>query len=131
MRLGAGILGLLLALALALPARAADKVGVRAAEHDSEGFGRIAFDWFGTGIVAQLARPPDDPGRVRFWIDGAPSLTLDASTLVKRNIVVVAEGLARGRHQIAVERLDPPSGADGDNVRFGLAELGAIGVRSS
>ena len=45
MRLGAGIAALLLALLLALPARAADKVGVRAAEHDAEGFGRIAFDW--------------------------------------------------------------------------------------
>jgi lysophospholipase L1-like esterase len=91
--------------------------------------GRIAFDWFGTGIVAQLARPPDDQGRVRFWIDDAPSLTLDASAVIKRNIVVVAEGLARGQHRIAIERVDPPTGAGGENVRFGLAALGPIGVR--
>ena len=91
--------------------------------------GRIAFDWFGTGIVAQLVRPPDDQGRVRFWIDDVPSLTLDASAVIKRDIVVVAEGLARGRHRIAIERVDPPTGAGGNNVRFGLAELGPIGVR--
>jgi lysophospholipase L1-like esterase len=91
--------------------------------------GRIAFDWFGTGIVALLARPPDDQGRVRFWIDDAPSLTLDASAVIKRNIVVVAEGLARGQHRIAIERVDPPTGAGGENVRFGLAALGPIGVR--
>ena len=36
----------LLALAGALaPARAAESVGVRAAEHEKAGFGRIAFDW--------------------------------------------------------------------------------------
>jgi hypothetical protein len=91
--------------------------------------GRIAFDWFGTGIVALLARPPDDRGRVRFWIDDVPSLTLDASAVIKRNIVVVAEGLARGQHRIAIERVDPPTGAGEENVRFGLAGLGAIGVR--
>jgi hypothetical protein len=91
--------------------------------------GRIAFDWFGTGIVAQLTRPPDDENRVRFWIDDAPSLTLDASTLVKREIVVVAEGLACGQHRIAIERVDPPIGAGRENVSLGLAGLGAIGVR--
>jgi hypothetical protein len=36
---------LLLALAAPVPARAAESVRVRAAEHDKEGFGRIAFDW--------------------------------------------------------------------------------------
>jgi lysophospholipase L1-like esterase len=91
--------------------------------------GRIAFDWFGTGIVALLARPLDDQGRVRFWIDDAPSLTLDASAVIKRNIVVVAEGLARGQHRIAIERVDPPAGAGEENVRFGLTALGAIGVK--
>ncbi|HXY99738.1 MAG TPA: tetratricopeptide repeat protein [Stellaceae bacterium] len=45
MSLRGACLGFLLALTLALPARAADKVGVRAAEHDAEGFGRIVFDW--------------------------------------------------------------------------------------
>jgi lysophospholipase L1-like esterase len=92
--------------------------------------GRIAFDWSGTGIVALLARPLDDQGRVRFWIDDAPSLTLDASALIKRNIVVVAEGLGRGQHRIAIERVDPPTGAGGENIRFGLTGLGAIGVRA-
>jgi lysophospholipase L1-like esterase len=91
--------------------------------------GRIAFDWFGTGIVAQLVRPSDDQDRVRFWIDDVPSLTLDASTVLKRNIHVVAEGLARGRHRITIERLDQPTDAGGGNVRFGLAGLGAIGIR--
>jgi tetratricopeptide (TPR) repeat protein len=49
MNLRRGLLAL--ALALALPAaalsaaRAAETVGVRAAEHAKEGFGRIAFDW--------------------------------------------------------------------------------------
>ena len=91
--------------------------------------GRIAFDLFGTGIVAQLVRPSDDPGQVRFWIDDAPALTLDASTVVKRNIHVVAEGLARGRHRITIERVDPPAGARWESVRFGLTGLGAIGVK--
>jgi lysophospholipase L1-like esterase len=90
--------------------------------------GRIAFDWFGTGIVALLKRAPDDQGRVRFWIDDAPALTLDASAVIKRDIVVVAEGLARSQHRIAIERVDPPSGADGGNTRFGLIALGATGV---
>jgi lysophospholipase L1-like esterase len=93
--------------------------------------GRIAFDWFGTGIVAQLTRTPDDQHRVRFWIDDAPSLTLDASAIIKRNIVVVAEGLTRGRHRIAIERIDPTADAGGDNVRFGLSGLGTIGVEPS
>jgi lysophospholipase L1-like esterase len=92
--------------------------------------GRIAFDWFGTGIVALLARPLDDQGRVQFWIDDAPALTLDASAIIKRNIIVVAEGLARGQHRIAIERVDPAAGAGEENVRFGLTALGAIGVRS-
>jgi hypothetical protein len=91
--------------------------------------GRIAFDWFGTGIVALLARPLDDQGRVRFWIDDAPSLTLDASAVIKRNIIVVAEDLARGQHRIAIERVDPPAGASEEGVRFGLTALGAIGVK--
>jgi lysophospholipase L1-like esterase len=91
--------------------------------------GRIAFDWFGTGIVALLTRPLDDQGSVRFWIDDAPSLTLDASAVIKRNIIVVAEGLVRGQHRIAIERVDPPAGAGEENVRFGLTALGAIGVR--
>ena len=69
MTLRRGMLGLLLALALALPARAADKVGVRAAEHDAEGFGRIAFDWpapvgfaakiEGETLTVHFARPLD------------------------------------------------------------------------
>ncbi|HWI26964.1 MAG TPA: hypothetical protein VN668_08325 [Stellaceae bacterium] len=43
-----GILALAVLLALvagALPVRAADTVGVRAAEHEKAGFARIAFDW--------------------------------------------------------------------------------------
>jgi lysophospholipase L1-like esterase len=90
--------------------------------------GRIAFDWFGTGVVAQLARPLDDQGRVRFWIDGVAALTLDASAVIKRNTVVVGEGLPRGQHRIAIERVDPPAGASGENIRFGLVALGPIGV---
>jgi hypothetical protein len=39
------VAALLLALAAPAPARAAERVTVRAAEHDKEGFGRIAFEW--------------------------------------------------------------------------------------
>ena len=40
------LLAVLLLVAAALgPARAAEPVKVRAAEHDKEGFARIAFDW--------------------------------------------------------------------------------------
>lgn len=88
--------------------------------------GRIVFDWFGTGVVALLARPPGDRGRVQFWIDDAPALTLDASSVIKRDIVVVAEGLLRARHRIAIARVDA---GDGEAAPFGLAGLGATGVR--
>jgi hypothetical protein len=48
MRLPRALLLLLPALigaSAGLPARAAETVGVRAAEHDREGFGRLVFDW--------------------------------------------------------------------------------------
>jgi tetratricopeptide (TPR) repeat protein len=63
------LLALLLVPVLALPAHAADKVGVRAAEHDAQGFGRIAFDWpapvgfeatiDGKTLTVHFARPLD------------------------------------------------------------------------
>ncbi len=89
---------------------------------DAPAGGRIAFDWFGTGIVAQLVRPADDSGRVRFWIDGVETTTADARAGVTRNIAVVAEDLVLGKHDIAIERPDGPTG-------IGLVGLGASGVR--
>jgi lysophospholipase L1-like esterase len=109
--------------------RDSDAAG-RALWSATEASGRIAFDWFGTGVVALLKLPESDSGRVQFWVDDARALMLDASTVIKRNIVVVAEGLSRGKHRIAIERLDGPDGAgSGEAARFGLTGLGATGVR--
>lgn len=85
--------------------------------------GQVSFDWSGTGIAAVVVRPPDDAGRVLFWVDGAKALTVDADAVVKRDIVVVAEGLAPGRHTLTMARID---GKAGQSVA--LAGLGAIGV---
>ncbi len=85
--------------------------------------GQISFDWSGTGIAAVVARPPDDAGRVLFWIDGAKALTVDATMVVKRDIAMVTEGLAPGRHTLTMARIDDPTGQS-----VALAGLGAVGV---
>jgi lysophospholipase L1-like esterase len=89
--------------------------------------GRISFDWFGTGLVAVFARAPDDLNRLRVCVDGAAFQTLDASIQPRREIIILAEGLAPGRHTVELVALDDvgkPGTAD-DGVR--LVGLGSIG----
>lgn len=61
--------------------------------------------------------------RVLFWIDGAKALTVDATMVVKRDIAMVTEGLAPGRHTLTMARIDDPTGQS-----VALAGLGAVGV---
>ena len=92
--------------------------------------GRISFDWSGTGLVAVFAHAPDDRNRLRVCIDGASFQTLDASIQPRREIIILAEGLAPGRHTVELVPLDDvgkPGTAD-DGVR--LVGLGSIGVGS-
>lgn len=83
--------------------------------------GQVSFEFSGTGLAAVVVRPPNDAGRVQFWIDGAKALTVDARMEVKRDIVVVAEGLAPGRHTLTMARVD-------GHQSVALAGLGSIGV---
>jgi lysophospholipase L1-like esterase len=81
----------------------------------------ISFDWWGTGLVAVLARAPDDRNRLRVGIDGTSSRTLDASIQPRRGIIVLARDLALRRHTVELVPLD-----DGDGVH--LIGLGSIGL---
>jgi lysophospholipase L1-like esterase len=92
--------------------------------------GRISFDWWGTGLVAVLARAPDDLNRLRVGIDGASFQTLDASIQPRRGIIILAEDLAPGRHTVELVALDDggKTGTAGDGVR--LVGLGSIGLGS-
>jgi lysophospholipase L1-like esterase len=89
--------------------------------------GRISFDWFGTGLVAVFARAPDDLNRLRVCVDGAAFQTLDASIQPRREIIILAEGLAPGRHTVELVPLDDGGkpGTASDGVR--LMGLGSIG----
>jgi hypothetical protein len=93
------VAALLLALAALAPARAAETVAVRAAEHDKEGFGRIAFEW---------------PAPVAFEakLDGQV-LTIHFARPLEAKLGVVLSHLVR---YVATVRI----GAEGDSV---VAEL--------
>jgi tetratricopeptide (TPR) repeat protein len=93
------VAALLLALAAPAPARAAETVAVRAAEHDKEGFGRIAFDW-----PAPVAFEAKLDGRV---------LTIHFARPLEAKLGVVISHLDS---YIATVRI----GAEGDSV---IAEL--------
>ena len=92
--------------------------------------GRISFDWWGTGLVAVLARAPDDLNRLRVGIDGASFQTLDGSTQPRRGIIILAKDLAAGRHTVELVPLDDGGrrGTAGDGVQ--LVGLGSIGLGS-
>lgn len=102
-----------------------DETGVMAWVGTEAG-GRISFDWSGAGLVAVLARPPSDRGRLRFRIDGVASPQTDAASRPNRAILVVAQGLVRARHSVEIECLDHPGGGSrGEAPRLiGLAGIG-------
>jgi tetratricopeptide (TPR) repeat protein len=90
------VAALLLALAAPAPARAAEKVTVRAAEHDKEGFGRIAFEWpapvafeaklDGQVLTVHFERPLEaELGAVTSHLDGyvaAVRIAADGETVI-------------------------------------------------
>jgi lysophospholipase L1-like esterase len=92
--------------------------------------GRISFDWFGTGLVAVFARAPDDLNRLRVCIDGASFRTLDASIQPRRGIIILAEGLAPGRHTLEMVPLDDGGKADSASDAVRLVGLGSVGLGS-
>ncbi|HUH84440.1 MAG TPA: hypothetical protein VLX85_07505 [Stellaceae bacterium] len=88
------VLGLLLAMAALAPARASEHVTVRAAEHDKDGFGRIAFDWpapvtfdakiEGETLTVHFARPLEAKlDAVMRYLDGyVASARIDGDSLI-------------------------------------------------
>jgi lysophospholipase L1-like esterase len=84
----------------------------------------IAFDWTGTGLVALLGRPRGAGWRVDFRIDNDVTRSIDDSTQPNRDILIVAEALAEGRHTVRIERVDGETGR-----ALELAALGEIGLR--
>jgi hypothetical protein len=88
--------------------------------------GRISFDWSGTGLVAVFADPPDDFSRIRFRIDGAALQTLDTVKQPKRQILVLAQDLAPGRH--IVELVDDGGGSRDSGRTVNLLGIAGIGV---
>lgn len=87
-------LALLLAVAALAPARAAEHVTVRAAEHDKEGFGRMAFDWpapvtfeakiEGETLTVHFARPLEAKlDAVMKYLDGdVASVRIEGDSLI-------------------------------------------------
>jgi lysophospholipase L1-like esterase len=93
---------------------------------DATKAGRISFDWSGTGLVAVFADPPYDPRRVRFCIDGAPFKTIDALEQPKRQIIILAQDLAPGRHTVELARDDDEDSGATSQVR--LLSIASIGT---
>jgi GDSL-like Lipase/Acylhydrolase family len=89
--------------------------------------GRISFDWSGTGLVAVFADPLDDVSRIRFCIDGAALQTLDALKQPKRQILVLAQNLAPGRH--TVELVDDGNGSRNPGQTVNLLGIAGIGLK--
>jgi lysophospholipase L1-like esterase len=92
--------------------------------HCVEPGGRIAFDWFGTGLVAVFADSESmDLRRVRFCIDGGSWQTLDALKQPKRIVMVLARDRTPERHSVAFERVDNDDGSSPLRL-LGLAGIG-------
>jgi hypothetical protein len=91
--------------------------------------GRISFDWSGSGVVAVFAEPPGDLHRIQFCIDGAAFQTLDALEQPKRQLFVLAQNLAPGRHTVELACADDEdTSSAAEPVR--LLGIAAIGVTS-
>jgi GDSL-like Lipase/Acylhydrolase family len=66
----------------------------------------IAFDWSGSGVVAVFTTPPDDLRRIQFCIDGTAFQTLATLEQPKRQLFVLAQNLAPGRHTVELRFSD-------------------------
>jgi lysophospholipase L1-like esterase len=88
--------------------------------------GRIAFNWFGSGVVAVFSEPPADLHRIRFRIDRAALQTLDVLKQPKRQLFVLAQNLAPGRHtvELVFANAEEASGAAGAVRLLGIAGIG-------
>jgi hypothetical protein len=89
--------------------------------------GRISFDWTGSGVVAVFAEPPGDLRNIQFRIDGGISQTLDALKQPKRQLFVLAQNLAPGRHTVELACANhEDSSSAAEQVRLlGIASIGA------
>jgi hypothetical protein len=88
--------------------------------------GRITFDWLGSGVVAVFAAPPDDLRRIQFRIDGAAVQTLAALEQPRRQLFVLAQNLAPGRHtvELGLSNDEETGNATGPVRLLGLASIG-------
>jgi lysophospholipase L1-like esterase len=88
--------------------------------------GRIAFNWSGSGAVAVFSEPPADLHRIQFRIDGAALQTLDVLKQPKRQLFVLAQNLAPGRHtvELVFANAEEASGAAGAVRLLGIAGIG-------
>lgn len=87
---------------------------------------RISFDWSGSGLVAVFSDPPYDLRSIQFCIDGAPFQTLGALEQPKRQLFVLAQDLAPGRHtvELACTNNEDTSTAAGQIRLLGIAGIG-------
>ena len=88
--------------------------------------GQIAFGWSGSGVVAVFTTPPDDLRHIKFCIDGAAFRTLETLEQPKRQLFVLAQNLAPGRHTVELRFSDSGAAASATGpVRLlGLASIG-------
>jgi lysophospholipase L1-like esterase len=93
--------------------------------------GPIAFNWYGSGVVAIFTAPPDDLHRIKFSIDGAALQTLAALEQPKRQLFVLAQNLPPGRHTVEFRFSDNDAAgsATGPVRLLGLAGIGVTGER--
>jgi lysophospholipase L1-like esterase len=88
--------------------------------------GRIAFNWSGSGVVAVFSEPPADLRHIQFRIDGAALQALDVLKQPKRQLFVLAQNLAAGRHSVELVFADAEEagGAAGAVRLLGIAGIG-------
>jgi lysophospholipase L1-like esterase len=89
--------------------------------------GRLSFDWSGSGVVVVFAEPPGDLHRIQFGIDGAAFQTLDALKQPKRQLFVLAQNLAPGRHTVELACAND-EGASCTAATLRLLGIAGIGV---
>jgi hypothetical protein len=88
--------------------------------------GRVSFDWYGSGVVVVFSEAPRDLHCVQFRIDGATAQTLDVLGQPKRQLFVLAQNLAPGRHTVELATVDTedPSATALPVRLLGLAGIG-------
>ena len=87
---------------------------------------RISFDWSGSGLVAVFSDPPYDLHSIQFCIDGASLRTLGVLKQPKRQLFILAQDLAPGRHtvELACTNSEDTGTAAGQVRLLGIASIG-------